>query len=71
MEYSINTNNDGFSAFICTIFAIIGLISKWMPYVEGLSHWTLFFVQFSAATISIVVGLHTIKGWFKSKRKTK
>lgn len=69
MEYSINTNSDGFSAFVCAIFAMIGLMSKWMPFLEGLSHWTLFFVQFTAATISIVVGMHTIYGWFNNKKK--
>jgi hypothetical protein len=52
---------------VVTLLWVISTIAKWMPFVEGISHWVLWSIQMVAGITSIVIGFKTIKSWFDKK----
>ena len=62
-----NSPSDGATFIVVTLLWVISTIAKWMPFVEGISHWVLWSIQMVAGITSIVIGFKTIKSWFDKK----
>jgi len=75
MDFSINTHhhpnqaNDGITFIVVAFLWAISTLAKWMPFVEGVSHWILWSIQMVAGITSIIIGFKTIKSWFDKKDK--